>query len=542
VRQSASKSVASRDGLGVVLAVVILVGSLGSASCRGRPARSAEPAASALAPAGRSIDARPGAPRVIVVGGGVAGLVSAYELGKRGVAVAVLEASDVWGGRVATARYGDDTYAEYGMQELWAGSPLLRIARELGVPLDEKVERSYSSVVLGGQLVPFVQSTPKKFLASFLNARERRALEAWMAQAAALHQRAEAVVSPAPDAPSAAPLPTDLERLQSISFGDWVAEARLPKRASEWLRLTLECEVGTDWKGFSGLSGLLELGAFLGDGEPNYHVRGGNARLVEALAGSVPGPKTLSATVTAVERWTDAEGKTRVRVSSLRGGRIETQEAERVIVAVPFYRLHQIRFEPPLSEAKWQGVLTLGRGQYTVVHLLLDKEARAIWAPRGARSPFPVLTDGDLGVVYGVMHPTSAREPLEVFSLLVHGAAAGAFHMIPRELKVRQLVGALERFWPGLGAHVHSSQVFTYHPAAIPVWPPGRSPLDAASRALRVPELGLVLAGDYLVGAHADAAARSGEWAAARVAEDLTAPPTLGAATRAPVPPGAPSP
>jgi monoamine oxidase len=426
------------------------------------------------------------------------------------------------------------------MQELWAGSPLLRIARELGVPLDAKVEQPYSSVVLGGQLVPYVQQTPKKFLASFLDIRERRALEAWMAQAEALRKRAVAA-APAPatasaTAPPAAGLSTELERLQSISFGDWVAEARLPKRAAEWLRLTLECEVGTDWKSLSGLSGLLEMGSFLGEGEPNYHVRGGNARLIEALAAALTGPKALSSTVTAVERWSDAGGKTRVRVLSLRGGRIESQEAERVIVAVPFYRLHQIRFDPPLSEAKWQGVLTLGRGQYTVVHLLLDKGARAIWAPRGAaRSPFPVLTDGDLGVVYGVMHPSADGEPLEVFSLLVHGSAAGAFHMIPRELKVRQIVSALERFWPGLGTHVRSSQVFSHHPAAIPVWPPGRSPLDAASRALRSPELGLVLAGDYLAGAHADAAAHSGEWAAAQISEELAAPPTLGAAV-APAP------
>jgi monoamine oxidase len=515
VRKPASKS----------LALVLVLASVAATSCRRHSSPpSASPSPSAIANGGAR-------PRVIVVGGGIAGLVSAYELGKRGVATAVLEASDVWGGRVATARYGVDTYAEYGMQELWAGSPLLRIARELGVALDTKVEQPYSSVVLGGQLVPYVQpQTPKKFLGSFLNPRDRRALEAWMAQAEALRQRA---VSAATDA---AGLPTELERLQSISFGDWVAEARLPNRASEWLRLTLECEVGTDWKSLSGLSGLLEMGSFLGEGEPNYHVRGGNARLMEALAAAVAGPKALSSTVTSIERWTDAEGKTRVRVWALHGGRIESQEAERVIVAVPFYRLHQIRFDPPLSEAKWQAVLTLGRGQYAVVHLMVDKAARAIWAPQGlARSPFPVLTDGDLGVVYGVMHPTGEREPLEVFSLLVHGSAAGAFHMIPRELKVRQIVSALERFWPGLGAHVRSSQVFTHHPAAIPVWPPGRSPLDAASRALRTPELGLVLAGDYLAGAHADAAARSAEWAAALITDELTRPATLGAAT-APAP------
>ena len=129
---------------------------------------------------------------------------------------------------------------------------------------------------------------------------------------------------------------------------------------------------------------------------------------------------------------------------------------------------------------------------------------------------------------------------LNVRIVLVHGAAAGAFHMVPREHKVRQIFAALERLWPGIGAHVHSSQVFSYHPAAIPVWPPGRSPLDAAARALRAPELGLVLAGDYLAGAHADAAARSGEWAAAQISVELAEHPnsgvTLGAASPPPPP------
>src|SRR5205085_10025908 len=96
--------------------------------------------------------ARDRSPRVVIVGGGIAGLVSAYELGTRGIATELLEASDGWGGRVATAIYGEGLYAEYGMQEMWANNPLLRIARELKVPLDDKAESPYSSLVLDGKL------------------------------------------------------------------------------------------------------------------------------------------------------------------------------------------------------------------------------------------------------------------------------------------------------------------------------------------------------------------------------------------------------
>ena len=62
-------------------------------ACRGRP-DGASPALSSPDPTGPR-----GTPRVIVVGGGIAGLVSAYELGKRGISTELLEATDSWGGR-----------------------------------------------------------------------------------------------------------------------------------------------------------------------------------------------------------------------------------------------------------------------------------------------------------------------------------------------------------------------------------------------------------------------------------------------------------
>lgn len=49
----------------------------------------------------------PGVGRVIVVGGGIAGLSAAFDLHRAGVAVTVFEASDRWGGKVHTGPVGD---------------------------------------------------------------------------------------------------------------------------------------------------------------------------------------------------------------------------------------------------------------------------------------------------------------------------------------------------------------------------------------------------------------------------------------------------
>ncbi|RKE23601.1 FAD-dependent oxidoreductase [Streptomyces sp. TLI_171] len=89
---------------------------------------------------------------VIVLGGGIAGLVSAYELGKAGYRVTVLEPRDRTGGRNFTVRGGDeltDTYGHHQQARFSAGQYMnagparlaqwmvtLDYCRELGVPVE----------------------------------------------------------------------------------------------------------------------------------------------------------------------------------------------------------------------------------------------------------------------------------------------------------------------------------------------------------------------------------------------------------------------
>ncbi|MFJ5101685.1 flavin monoamine oxidase family protein [Streptomyces sp. NPDC088554] len=93
-----------------------------------------------------------GAARVVVVGGGIAGLTVAYELGKAGYDCTVLEARERTGGRSLTVRGGDSTTDLYGNRQtarfsdgqyLNAGPAripqwmvTMDYCRELGVPLE----------------------------------------------------------------------------------------------------------------------------------------------------------------------------------------------------------------------------------------------------------------------------------------------------------------------------------------------------------------------------------------------------------------------
>ncbi|MCK6547764.1 FAD-dependent oxidoreductase [Myxococcota bacterium] len=450
--------------------------------------------------------------RVVIVGGGLAGLVAAYELQKQGITSHILEGSEVWGGKVQTAYYSGGLDAEFGMQEMWKGNPLLDIAKELGVALDGEPEPAYSSFLLDGKIVPFVQDTVDAYFASFLAKEEVARLQAFLAHAKELLHEAETVGLKSPR----------VAALQDKSFVQWLEDEALPEKAREWVRLTLECELGAPGDAFSALAGLLELHIFLDANTPNYRVLGGNSKLIEALVGATRAKKTLSAMVTGVRRGVGADGKGSVTVQYIKNRVRHEVTAERVIMAIPFVRLHAIDFDPPLPPERWEALRTLDFGRYTVVHFIIDKAATSLWTIDGASVP-PVLTDGPLGVIYGVRQEAPAGQPNQVFGLLVYGGEAGSFHMRPRDQKKQELLAELEKYWPGFSKYVKETHFYTYHPAALAMWPVGRSPLDAGSALWRTPDQGVHFAGDWTLGSHSDHAAKSGKAAAEQVAEALGA-------------------
>jgi monoamine oxidase len=115
----------------------------------------------------RPIEAAPGVGKgvkVVVLGGGIGGLVTAYEMKKLGYDVTVLEARSRPGGRVWTGRKGDKVefvdgtvqtidWADGNYQNMGAGRlpsthwTILKYCRELGVPLEVEVNTSRSTLL-----------------------------------------------------------------------------------------------------------------------------------------------------------------------------------------------------------------------------------------------------------------------------------------------------------------------------------------------------------------------------------------------------------
>jgi monoamine oxidase len=82
------------------------------------------------------------APRVVVVGGGLAGLTAAYRLKQAGINAQLFEASDRLGGRCWTRRgdFAEGQIAEHGGELIDQGHTEIRqLAQELGLNLDNLV-------------------------------------------------------------------------------------------------------------------------------------------------------------------------------------------------------------------------------------------------------------------------------------------------------------------------------------------------------------------------------------------------------------------
>ncbi len=444
---------------------------------------------------------------VVVVGGGMAGLVAAYELEQKGISCVILEAANRFGGRVTTADYGNGLVSEYGMHEIWEACPLNDYVKKFNLPYSS-AEEPFSSCMIDGKLYPYVQDTFEEYLKTVLNPEEIKAFYGWRSTTEKLF-----------DETVGEKLTPTLEPLQKISFAKWVAGQKLPPKVAEFVRLTLECEIATDWEQVSALYGIMQLRQFLHKTEKCRHVKGGNSKITNAFVAAIKGPKILNARVARIVRTMNSDKTVEAKVYYMRNNKMECITSRAVVVAVAWNYLHSIEMEPTLSKQQWDAVYTLTAGQYYVVHILLDPKANAMFKSNG-KLPFPVISRGQLGVIYGVLEEPPAGQKLEVFTLLVHGDYARTY-LEPLDNMKKEYLDGLDKIWPGFSKYVHAVYFYGYHPGATPAWPVGRSPLDAGSKSLLKPAMGLYLAGDYIYSSHVEGSVISGRRVADEIAKAL---------------------
>lgn len=441
---------------------------------------------------------------VLIVGGGLSGLSTAYHLKKAGISYRILELAPRVGGRVRTGTYPEQAQAEVGLAEFWDGNPALEIVKELNVQM-ERVDTGLSSFMFENKLLPFKGDSNQEFVSGLLGAADYKRYQEWDQSMEKMQHELEDG-DPGPE----------LSKLKEISFEDWLKKQNLPPKAFAMVKAVLDPEIGTSISRISALDGIAEWHIFTGKGANPNHVVGGNQNLTEAIADSI-GREHISLN-TQVTNVIDTADGVEVRAVDTGSYSNHTFKAKYAVMAIPLYRMFEIQFVPRLNESVYQAVHTQGWGAYFTAHVLLDKAAEKFWTAEGG-SALPILTGGPLGVMYEGRTPE--KSDFVMVNHLVTGDFAEIFNARTMSLDdvQKQLEEAYEKTFPGSKAMIRKWTFYRYHPRAIASWPVGRSRFDELSKGLRKAHGHLYFGGDFTESSHSDGAVISAKRISSQIAQ-----------------------
>jgi len=316
-----------------------------------------------------------GAPRIVVVGAGLAGLNAAYSLRNAGYAAEIHEASDRIGGRCWTLRgaFADGQIAEHGGELIDQSHTYVRqLAQSLGLKLDNLLQAEQN----GTELLGWFDGAPYRY-------------EEMTADIKAAWQKIHKDVSAA-SYPTTFELSTERGReLDNMSIVDWIEETfegGMDSRVGKLLDVAYNIEYGAESSEQSSLN-LLYLLGYSGQGQfrvfgpsnEKYHVAGGNDQITDRLAAVLAGQITTGSELVAVRR--NAGGTFTLTFAQASG--TKTVTADKVVLALPFSIL---RSSVDLSKAgfeplKLTAIREQGMGTNSKLHVQFTSR---FWRDQGA--------------------------------------------------------------------------------------------------------------------------------------------------------------
>lgn len=443
----------------------------------------------------------PGLRRVLVLGGGLAGLAAAWRLARAGLAVEVLEREAAVGGRAAPATL-DGVEVDPAAHRVSTGDRTLRrLLAELGRERELVALSGEECLQLQrGRLVPAPPADPLQ-VARLPGVRRLHALRLFRL-ARLLRQHASRLDPGVPERGV---------RLDDRSVGDFARLYFGESVLDGWIAPALAAEALVEPEETSRLLFLLRHAA-RADASP-ARLAGGPGALVRALGerlGLRPRAEAL-----AVEAA--SEGRLRVR---LRGGG-EPHEAHALVLALP------ARDAARLATSLLVGAerdFFAGAREAAALTLVARLEGARL-----SRSRHVVVSSGEgLPLVSLALEvPESAGGPAAGPALAVLRAGDGFARShagAPDEAVAKELLRGLSRLQPD--ALPGATRVFRWE-AALPRFDVGRyralERFQRVQRDRRAAGRRLYFAGDWLVDPSIEGALRAGERAAAAVLEDLAA-------------------
>jgi monoamine oxidase len=298
------------------------------------------------------------APRIVVVGAGLAGLSCAYQLQQAGIQANIYEASDRVGGRCWSIH--DDfapQIAEHGGELIDQGHTEIRqLAQSLGLDLDNLLagepNGTEDSYYFDNQSYSFTQAT-NDLKGIWQQVHKDVSAASYPTQYNNYTQRGY-----------------ELDHLSIIDYINLYVPGGISSKLGQLLDIAYNIEYGAESSVQSSLN-LLYLLAYSGQGQlrifgpsnEKYHVRGGNDQIPTRLAEILRGQIHLGKAMSSIRR--NSDGTYRLGFSDG-----STVPADWVVLALPFSILRTLDYSKAgFSDLKKMAIKELGMGTNSKLHL-----------------------------------------------------------------------------------------------------------------------------------------------------------------------------
>ncbi len=376
------------------------------------------------------------APKIVVVGAGLAGLSAAYALRNAGYAAEIHEASERIGGRCWTLRgaFADGQIAEHGGELIdQSHSHIRQLAQGLGLKLDNLLQAEQN----GTELIAYFDDSYYSYAEMTDDIKA-----AW--------QKIHADVSAA-SYPTTFELSTERGReLDSMSIVDYIEETfegGMESQIGKLLDVAYNIEYGAECTEQSALN-LLYLLAYSGQGQfrvfgpsnEKYHVVGGNDQITDRLAARLAGQITTASELVSVSR--NATGTFTLTFAQSSG--TKTVTADKVVLALPFSIL---RSSVDLSKAGFEplklvAIREQGMGTNSKLHVQFSNR---FWRAQGVNGD--TFSDTGYQNTWEVTRAQGGRSGILVD--YTGGKIGASFGSGTPESRAKQFLGQLEPVLPG---------------------------------------------------------------------------------------------
>ncbi len=396
---------------------------------------------------------RASAPRVVIVGAGIAGLSAAYHLKRAGIRARLFEAGKRVGGRIFSVKnlIAPGLVTEFGGEFIDSQhEDMLGLAKRFGLTLVDM------STDLGHGLAR------EAYFFGGTHHSEVQAIDAFLPLARRMEDDAEDLGSPwryrnNPDA-------IELDRCSIAEYLDKIG-------AKGWIRSLIDvafaAEFGLDCDHLSAID-LLTListdmtkGRFelYGESDERYKIVGGNQQIIKALANEVEGQIDFEHPLVSLSQSGSAF---RLDFDGPQG-RSTTIEADFVVLAIPFSTLRQVELRVELPALKKRAIAEIGYGTNTK---LVAGFQRRVWRKQGYAGA--IFTDEPFATAWD--HTRLQESEAGGLTIFPGGKAGLDLGMGTAASQLTRLLSSVDRVYPGSAA-AFNGRVDRYHwPSAPFAW------------------------------------------------------------------------